>query len=68
MDPRAMFVIDQATRLIAAGGAYKEAKLEDAVHAVLDELNAIPVIIDHPQECDGCPVCADRVVISGTMQ
>lgn len=38
VDPRAMFVVDKATTLIAAGGAYEGKTLEDAMNDVMCEL------------------------------
>lgn len=38
--PYSTFVVDQAVRLIAAGGAYRDATLSDVVEVVLDEIES----------------------------
>lgn len=38
--PYATFVVDQATRLIAAGGVYRDCSLSDVIEIVLDEIES----------------------------
>jgi hypothetical protein len=39
--PYASFVVDQATRLIAAGGAYRDCSLGDVIEIVLLEIEGV---------------------------
>ena len=53
VDPRAMFVVDKATALIAAGGAYQGRTLEHAVEDVMVELESLHALFSSCPHCDG---------------
>lgn len=53
VDPRAMFVVDKATTLIAAGGAYEGRTLEHAVEDVMVELESLHALFSSCPHCDG---------------
>ena len=52
MNHLAMFVVDKATTLIAAGGAYQHKTLEQAVEDVMTELSALSGFFEYCPECD----------------
>jgi hypothetical protein len=62
MDQRSLFILKLAGQLIAARGYYKHASLQDVVEAVIDELEAIPKILDHPADCEGCATCHRQLI------
>ena len=53
VDPRAMFVVDKATTLIAAGGAYEGRTLEQVTEDVLAEILSLDGFLSSCPHCDG---------------
>ena len=53
VDPRAMFVVDKATTLIAAGGAYEGRTLEQVTEDVMTEMMSLSEFFSSCPHCDG---------------